>query len=63
MERPRPLNKDLAGSQKFSPFYLATGYEPLRNGFDWDYTTILLGITLLVLALGFLRFRQRDIGV
>lgn len=58
-----PLNKDLADSQKFSPFYLATGYEPLRNGFDWGYTAILLGLTLLVLALGLLRFRQRDIGV
>lgn len=58
-----PLNKDLAESQKFSPFYLAAGYEPLRNGFNWGYAAILLSITLLLLALGLLRFRQRDIGV
>jgi len=58
-----PLSQDLAQSQKFSPFYWAVGYEPLRNGFDWGYIAVLLGLILLLLALGLLRFRRRDLGI
>ncbi|GEM88094.1 ABC transporter permease subunit [Meiothermus granaticius] len=58
-----PLSQDLAQSQKFSPFYWAVGYEPLRNGFDWGYIAVLLGLILLLLVLGLLRFRRRDLGI
>ena len=58
-----PLSKDLKDLQRFSPFYLAEGYEPIRNGLEWGYAAVLLGLTLAILAAGLYRFNRRDLGV
>jgi ABC-2 type transport system permease protein len=58
-----PLSPDLAGWQKYSPFYQGVGYEPIKNGLDAGSAAILLLATLVVLGLGLYRFRQRDLGV
>jgi ABC-2 type transport system permease protein len=57
-----PLSQGLIGYQKFSPFFMGVGYEPIRNGLEWGYAFTLLALALLVLGLGLYRFTQRDLG-
>ncbi|MGW5383336.1 hypothetical protein [Nocardia sp. NPDC003963] len=44
-----------------SPVHYYIGGEPLRNGMQWADTAILLAVSVALLALGFLRFDQRDL--
>jgi ABC-2 type transport system permease protein len=43
-----------------SPFYYYRSGIPLKNGFDTGYMVILLGATLVLLAVGIYGFNRRD---
>lgn len=58
-----PLSQDTASLQKFSPFYLGGGYEPIKEGLNPGYTLILLGLALVAILIGFYKFNRRDLGV
>lgn len=51
-----------AGWLKYlSPFHYYIGGEPLRNGVQWADAVVLLAVSAVLIALGFLRFNQRDL--
>ncbi|MEV3965525.1 ABC transporter permease subunit [Nocardia sp. NPDC050193] len=44
-----------------SPFHYYIGGEPLRHGMQWADAAILLAISVVLVASGFLRFNRRDL--
>ena len=53
----------VAWSQDLSPFYYYRGGEPLRNGFQVADSLVLLGASVVLVALGILGFERRDVAV
>jgi ABC-2 type transport system permease protein len=52
----------LAWSQDFSPFHYYSGGEPLRNGFQLIDSLVLLGASILLVALAVIGFERRDVA-
>ena len=57
-----PLVDFLEPTQKFSPFYLYIGADPLSNGLDPVHAGALLGLVAGFLAVGTALFGRRDLG-
>ena len=49
--------------RKVSPFYYYSGADPLSNGLDPGHVAVLVGITMVLLAMGVFAFRRRDLAV
>ena len=49
--------------RKVSPFYYYGSADPLTNGLDPGHVVVLLGITVVLLAVGIFAFRRRDLAV
>jgi ABC-2 type transport system permease protein len=54
---------ELSGLRFASPFYYYGAGLPLVKGIDWPHVALLLGITLLFLALALRAFQRRDIAI
>ena len=52
----------LAWSQDVSPFHYYSGGEPLRNGFQLMDSLVLLGASLLLVAVAVIGFERRDVA-
>lgn len=46
-----------------SPFYYYIGGDPLANGLNLGHAAVLLGLTVVLLALALLTFERRDVAV
>lgn len=57
-----PQIKGLAWVKDISPFAWYTDGEPLRNGIQWGYCGLLLGVAAYFAALGIWQFRRRDLA-
>jgi ABC-2 type transport system permease protein len=55
------VNADLVGLQKLSPFYYYLGSDPLMTGMNWGNAAVLLGITVVLIAVSFVLFQRRDL--
>ena len=55
--------ESLKWAEKLSPFQWYLGGEPLKNGIQWGDSALLLGVSVVLVAVGTWRFRQRDIAV
>jgi ABC-2 type transport system permease protein len=53
----------LAWSQDVSPFRYYSGGEPLRNGFQALDSLVLVGASLVLVAIAVIGFERRDIAV
>lgn len=53
----------LAWSQNVSPFHYYSGGEPLRHGFQALDSLVLLGASLVLVALAIIGFERRDVAV
>lgn len=58
-----PLVQGLEPYRKLSPFYYYSGAEPLVNGLNLGHASILLWLTLLLLAVALITFERRDLAV
>jgi len=58
-----PLVEALEPYRKLSPFYYYSGAEPLVNGLNPVHVAVLLGLTLLLLAVALIAFERRDLAV
>jgi ABC-2 type transport system permease protein len=56
-----PLDPDLAGGQKFSPWYYYNSSNPLVHGAQGGYLLLLAGIGILLALAAVLVFRHRDL--
>lgn len=48
---------------KLSPLYYYISAEPLRNGLDLGHAAVLVGLTVVLLAVALLAFERRDLAV
>jgi ABC-2 type transport system permease protein len=46
---------------RLSPFYYYLGSDPLNNGMAWGDAAVLLGLTMLLVALAYPAFNRRDL--
>ncbi len=58
-----PMVDWLAPFQKFSPFYYYNSTDPLSNGLDLGHAALLLGLSLVFLAVALVSFQRRDLSV
>jgi ABC-2 type transport system permease protein len=58
-----PQLKGLAWTRDVSPWHWGVGGEPLKNGLQVGDSLLLLGTTVVLVALGTLAFNRRDIAV
>lgn len=58
-----PLVEALEPYRKLSPFYYYNSAEPLVNGLNPVHVAVLLGLTLLLLAVALIAFERRDLAV
>lgn len=58
-----PLVEVLEPSRKLSPFYYYMGADPLSNGLNPLHVAVLIGLTLVLLAVALVLFRRRDLAV
>lgn len=56
-----PLNENLAGYAKLSPYYYFQANEPLVNGLDWWHAVLYLIITVVLVMLSVWFFQRRDL--
>jgi ABC-2 type transport system permease protein len=56
-----PLNDDLAGYAKWSPFYYYSGNDPLTNGMHWGHAGVLLVIAVVLVVAAVVLFGRRDL--
>lgn len=56
-----PLNDNLVGYAKWSPFYYYGGSEPLVNGMAWGHGAMLAGLTVVLVVLSVVLFQRRDL--
>ena len=56
-----PLSESLAGYAKWSPYYYFLGSDPLVKGMNWGHGAILIGLTLVLIALSVVLFHRRDL--
>ncbi len=55
--------KDLEPYRILSPFYYATGADPLANGLNWGHVAVLVGLILVFAAGAIVAFERRDLTV
>jgi ABC-2 type transport system permease protein len=58
-----PQVDGLHWTEAISPFDWYLGGEPLRNGLQLGHAALLLGVAMLLVALGTWRFNRRDVAV
>jgi beta-exotoxin I transport system permease protein len=58
-----PQVHGLGWAQRLSPFYWYLDGKPLVNGLDLAGCALLLGVAVVLVAVGLVRFRQRDLAV
>ena len=58
-----PMVEWLEPFRKFSPFYYYNSTDPLGNGLDFGHAAVLLGLTLVFLAVALVSFQRRDLSV
>jgi beta-exotoxin I transport system permease protein len=58
-----PTIEGLGWLRDVSPYRYFSGGEPLRNGFQLADTMVLLAVSVLLVAIGGLRFDRRDVAV
>jgi ABC-2 type transport system permease protein len=56
-----PLNQNLAGLAKWSPYYYFQGNDPIHNGLDLTHIAVLAGSSLVLLAISIFFFQRRDL--
>jgi len=56
-----PLNENLAGYAKWSPYYYYLSSDPLLTGMNWGHGAILAGLTLGLFVLSIALFQRRDL--
>jgi len=56
-----PLSENLAGFARWSPYYYFLGGDPLVMGLNWGHAAILIGLTLGLIAISVVLFKQRDL--
>jgi len=56
-----PLNADLAGWAKWSPFYYYLRGDPLNRGMDWGSGALFAGLFMGLVALSVWLFQRRDL--
>lgn len=55
--------EEIAWMERLSPFYYATGAEPLRYGVQAGDAAILLAVTVILIAGAVVAFNRRDVAV
>ncbi len=55
--------KSLEPYRKLSFFYYFIGADPLKNGLDAGHVAVLVGVTLVLLAVALVVFERRDVAV
>ncbi len=58
-----PMVDWLEPFRKLSPFYYYNSSNPLGNGLDVGHAAVLLGLTLIFLAIALATFQKRDLSV
>ena len=58
-----PLVDVLEPSRKLSPFYYYIGADPLSNGLSPLHVAVLIGLTLVLVAVALVLFNRRDLAV
>lgn len=58
-----PLAEAMEPARKLSPFYYYIGADPLSNGLNPGHVAVLIGLTLLLLAVALVTFSRRDLAV
>ena len=58
-----PLVDVLEPSRKLSPFYYYIGADPLSNGLNPLHVAVLIGLTLVLVAVALVLFNRRDLAV
>ncbi len=58
-----PQVDGLEWTRNLSPFHWLTGGSPLRNGVQLGNALVMLGLAVLLVAVGTWRFERRDIAV
>ena len=56
-----PIEPDLAALAKWTPWYLYSGGDPLRNGVDWLKLGTMIGIAVALIAASVAMYDRRDI--
>jgi len=56
-----PLNDDLAGWARWSPFYYYLGGDPLNTGMQWGHGALFAGLFLGLVGLSVVLFERRDL--
>ena len=56
-----PLNDNLAGYAKWSPFYYYSGSDPLVNGMHWGHGGVLAAIAVVLVVVAVVLFGRRDL--
>jgi ABC-2 type transport system permease protein len=58
-----PLAQSLKAAQKLSPFHWYLAHSPLKNGFDFPGLSLLVAVSIIMVALAVIRFERRDVCV
>jgi beta-exotoxin I transport system permease protein len=56
-----PLNQDVAGYARLTPFYYYLGGDPLMDGLQWTHAGLLAGLVVAFVVLAVVSFDRRDI--
>jgi len=56
-----PLNDNLTGYAKWSPFYYYLTSDPLTNGMHWGHGALLTGLVVALIASAVVLFQRRDL--
>lgn len=56
-----PLNDNLTGYAKWSPFYYYMSSDPLTNGMHWGHGALLTGLVVALIASAVVLFQRRDL--
>ncbi|MFQ5793635.1 MAG: ABC transporter permease subunit [Candidatus Bipolaricaulia bacterium] len=57
------LVETLEPFRKLSPFYYYSSAEPLKNGLNPGHVAVLIGLTVVLLAVALIAFERRDLAV
>ena len=55
--------EELKPYRVLSPFYYATGADPLANGLNWGHVAMLVALILACAAAAWITFQRRDLAV
>lgn len=56
-----PLNDNLAGLARWTPFYYYSDSNPLVNGMHWGHIAVLLSLTVILVVASVIFFNRRDL--